>query len=119
MMNCYPALKANDGWGIFAQPLAADFEGARDLRFRVQERIQIAALAQLDPPLAIARDPVRLCRENQRSLALCREFPGCEESEIPCIARIGKLLFPERRLLNDETVQERSPRVKVQSQSRR
>src|SRR5688500_358286 len=99
MVDRYTKFQTGHGRMLVAQPLAADFKGADDWRFVVEERDQIAALGEIDDALAISLDPVRLSREDKCAFAERREFPCREQRKVAGLARIGLLLSALRRLL--------------------
>ena len=68
--------------------------------------VPIAALAEVHDLIAVALDPVCLGREDQGALALARELPCREQSEVRVLAWIGLLLLPERWFFRDEFVKE-------------
>ena len=53
-------LQTGDSGMVFAQPLHANFQGAGDRPFILQQRIKIATLAEIHDLFAVALDPIRL-----------------------------------------------------------
>ena len=111
-------LQAGHGGMVLAQPFLADFQRARDLCFILQQRVEIAALAQVNDLLAVALDPVGLGGKDQGPLTLAGKLPGREQGKVRVLARIWVFLLSLCGFLLDEFVEEWTVLVEIKPQKR-